>query len=457
MSDHRMHQGLAARAEQQLLLQPKLLQSIEVLQVPAQDLEAWLQRAAEENEALRVEAPAAAVEGEGREWTSAERSASPRGSSDATERHDEMLRNHPDRSSGLEEELAEQLALLELDEERRAWLDFLVGCLDDNGYLSPSDDELLQLATQSGLRPDAAELGCAIAALQGLEPRGVGGRDMIESLLLQLDEDAEDYGALCRLLEEFLDDVAKNRLPAVARGLGIELDELGELLGRLRHLDPRPGLRASNEESFALRPDIVVEPAEGGGFDVRLARGSLPTVSIDPEVAELSRGRELPKDVRVWARDKVERARWIVDAVEQRGATLLRLASVVCERQRAFLEHGPGHLRPLSMTELAAELELHVSTISRTVSGKHVQCPWGILPLKHFFQKATGDGEAPARDDLQAIVQAIFDAEDPSDPLSDDAVAEELARRGHEVARRTVAKYRRQLGIPSSYKRRRYV
>ncbi len=443
MASSRLQQGLHARAEQQLLLQPRLLQSIEVLQIPAQDLEGWLREAAESNEALMVEMPELPSPG-------------PRPSREATDRHDEMLRNQPERERGLAEDLEEQLSLLDFDSSKASWVRFLISCLDENGYLSPSDEELYRLAHEVGLEGNPASLGPAIAALQGLEPRGIGGRNMVEALLLQLDGESEDYSLLCRLLEDFLQDLASNRLPVVARALGVDLDELGLLIEQLRGLDPRPGAELNVSQAPVLRPDIVIEPESDGSWSVRLERSSLPNVTIDREVADLAKEKDSSREVRDWARDRVERARWVVDAVAQRGETLLRVATEVFERQRAFLEDGPGHLVAFTMGQVAEVLEVHVSTVSRAVNGKYVQCPWGILPLRHFFQVATGSADAPARDDLCEIVRAIFEGEDAREPLSDEAVAEELDRRGYSVARRTVAKYRRQLGIASSYRRRKY-
>lgn len=436
-------QGLFARPEQRQLLQPRLLQSIEVLQLPVHELEAWLAAAAEENQALVLEAP-----GPG--------SSGPLPSREATERHDEMLRNQPDRRRGLTDELLEQVDLWGLEIEVDRWVRFLIGCLDENGYLSPTDEELEGLAGEAGLAPDRTALGLGIAALQRLEPRGIGGRDMQEALLLQLDDEDADYSLLCRLIEEFLEPLAKNRLPQVARGLGLELEELGTLLERLRGLDPCPGAGLLAEGAPELRPDVVVEEEAPGRYTVSLEFSQLPAVQLDDELLQLARDAGSPREARAWARERVERARWVVEALEQRGATLLRVAGRVFHHQRAYLERGPGHLQPLTMVAVAEELGLHLSTVSRAVSGKVVQCPWGILPLRHFFQAATGDAEAPAREDLREIVRAVFDGEDTRAPLSDDQAVEELARRGHQVARRTVAKYRGELGIPSSYRRRKY-
>lgn len=441
-----LRQGLHARAEQQLLLQPRMLQSIEVLQLATTDLSEWLREAAEENEALRVEEPSLEPLG-------------PRPSREATDRYDEMLRNQPDRERALTELLEEQLAVLELEPGLEEWVRFLIANLDPHGYLSASDEELLELAasTSFDLEPDATALGLAIAQLQRLEPRGVGGRDLVEALLLQLDPDAEEYTLLCRLLEEFLEEIASNRLPQIARELGVELEQLAELLQLLRRLDPRPGAEAHAADAPILRPDVVVERDDRGAWSVRVERSSLPTVSLDPELVALARDASSTPEVKGWARERVERARWIVDAVGQRKQTLLRVAIAVFDRQRAFLEEGPGHLSPLRMGEIAEELELHLSTVSRAVAGKYVQTPAGIFPLRYFFQVATGSTTGQARDDLREIVRRIFTEEDPTAPLSDDEVASELASRGMEVARRTVAKYRKELEIPTSYRRKKHV
>jgi RNA polymerase sigma-54 factor len=442
--------GLTTRVEQSLRLEPRLLQAIEVLQLAAGDLEGWLAEAAEKNQALKVEAPGRDGPGSGTAgW-------------EATERHDEMLRNLPDSGASVVAQLEEQITWLDLQESHAEAVRFLISCLDESGYLSPSDDELFALAKQEGLELDASLLGRSIATLQALEPRGVGGRDMTEALLLQLDPRASDYGLLCRLVEEFLDELASNRMPGVARALGVELEELAGLLEELRGLDPRPAAELSSAGAPALRADVLVLPNEDGKWEVRVDRSNLPSVSLDPELCAHAQDASQTKASRDWARERIERARWVVDAVHQRADTLLRVASEVFADQRALLENGPGHLVPATMSALAERLGLHVSTISRTVAGKFVQTPFGLSPLRYFFQSATPSSsvagpEGTARDDLREIVRAIFAAENCREPLSDDDVAAELARRGHPVARRTVAKYRGELGLKSSYRRREYL
>lgn len=468
--------GLQLRAEQQMLLQPRMLQSIEVLQLPSLALESWLLEQAESNEALVVESP---LEGPGEASSPVaepsrdqlldhapdsgpdagsdrvpELPRSPRGSQEATEAHDAMLRNQPERPASLAAVVEEQLAMAELPGELTEWVRFLVGCLDERGFLSATDEELLSLAREQELAGGEASLGRAIGALQGLEPKGLGARDAIEALLLQLDPRDPDYALLCRLLEEFLDELARNHLPGVAKAMGLELADLERLLAILGELDPRPAARLVEQTAPVIVPDVVVESGEHG-FEVRVTKSALPAVSVAPELRDLAKRKEQTAEVRRYLRGKLDQARWIVEAVAQRGETLLRVARTVFDHQRSFLEQGPRQLVSLTMGEVAEVLQMHVSTVSRAVAGKYVQTPWGIFALRSFFQAATGD-EGAARDEVRARVGEVFAAEDKSQPLSDDEVVGELERRGVHIARRTVAKYRKELGIPSSYRRRQY-
>lgn len=207
--------------------------------------------------------------------------------------------------------------------------------------------------------------------------------------------------------------------------------------------------------SETIRPDVVVERTEAG-FDVRVERSGLPAVSVDPAVVRQAADRDQPRDVRAWLRGKVEEARWLTAAVEDRRATLLRVARLACHHQRSFLEHGHGHLSPLSMSAVAGELGLALSTISRAVNDKHVQTPFGIVPLRAFFQSAAGGSATAAVDDVRAAIRALFAAENPAKPLSDDEAVEQLQAAGIQLSRRSVAKHRAELGVPSSYIRKKH-
>lgn len=438
---------MSARAEQRLMLLPQMLQSIELLTLSSAELDQALRDEYERNEALELVEPRARA-----------RNASPEARATGarrTQAHDELLAAQPAPEQGLHERVAEQIALLDLDANARAWLALLTDCLEPNGYLSMPDERLLQLAEERGLAGGATALGLAIAKLQALEPRGIGARDLTEALLLQLDPGDGDYALLCRLLEDCLDDLARNKLPKVARELGIDLEHLYALVEQLRGLDPRPAASLAASAAPGLRAELVVE-RDAGAWRVRVERGDSVELRTDARIDELAADRAQPRELRVYLRTKLRAARALISAVEQRRATLLRVAEALFRRQRAFLEHGRTRLVPLSMIELAEELGLHASTVSRAVAGKHAQTPWGILPLREFFQAGGGASEDVARDVVREALRAVVESEDARAPLSDDEIAAEMARRGYPTARRTVAKYRDELGIPSSYRRRRF-
>ncbi len=436
-------QELATGLRHEMQLSPQALLSIEMLELPSTELEGFLSQAAQENEALRVEAP-----------SRAERAAPPRALSGPRGGSADVFEGEaPPR--GRVALLEEQLGVLDLDPLLAAWARLVIECLDTQGYLSLPDADILRLARELELDGGTDLLGRAIAVVQHLEPRGVGARDAIEALLLQIDPGEPDYPLLCRLLEEFLEEIARNKLPRVARALGIDLSRLAGLIERLRELRVAPGAELEERAAPRVRPELRVLVGERG-IEVRLEPSELPSVTIDPEVERLAEDRRLDPEIRRGLRSKVGEARSIVEAVGRRSQTLLAIARWVFRRQRVFLERGPASLRPLRMTAAAEALGLSVSTVSRAVAGKHADTPFGILPLRDFFPSPAGGSELFARESLEESLRRAVAAEDRSRPLSDQELATHLAEQGYRVARRTVAKLREELGIPSSYRRRRY-
>lgn len=452
MAAPKFNQGLQQNLKQEMRLLPRMLQSIEVLQLSLGELDSFLQEASLSNEALQLEPSS----------PRSEEAGPPRSAGgEATERHAAFLESQPEREPGLVAILEAQLSMLELEPLQLRWVHFVIGCVDTRGYLSVPDEALLALARGAGLEPDEAQLGRAIGVLQGLEPRGIGGRDVVESLLLQLDPSDGDYSLLCRLLEEFLDELARNKLPQVARGLGIELDQLSALSARLRELNPAPGFGLVDGFAPPLRPDVIVELKQVKGsdrttFQIRMDRSGIPPVTLDPEVERLAHDPGQEPGVRRYLKDKVEKAGWIVDALEQREQTLMRVATWIFEHQLEFLRRGPKSIVPITMTDAAEELGMHISTVSRAVAGKYADTPWGIVALRSLFPAAAAGQPSVARGSVQESLRKIVDSEDSKAPHSDDELCERLAAVGFKLARRTVAKYRRELEIPSSYRRRSY-
>lgn len=436
------------RLDQELALQPRLLASVEVLQLGGVELREFLAEKALSNEALELDTtgwrPAEAVAAEG----------APRGSKaariDAGEAHWRRLHEQPDRLERLDEALHAQVRALDASAGEQAWLGYLIEHLDAAGTLTASDESLLAGASLRGLPGGAAALGAAIARLQSFEPCGVGGRCAVEAMLLQLDPDDGDYRWLACLLEDHLADLASNKWPKVARQLGVTTEEVARLVRRMQGLRPRPADGWGGPAVPVVAPDLKLRPAETGGFTLSVERGAWPEVHIDPQVQAWAQDDQLSQQDRRYLRGKLEEARWLVEAVEHRQVTLLRVANAVFQAQPGFLERGSSAWQPLSMQTIAERLQLAVSTVSRAVAGKWVDTPHGLIRLRDAFQSQAGSTSSAG---LRERVQALVQAEDPRQPLSDDALTAALAAEGHRVARRTVAKYRKELGIKSSYQR----
>lgn len=436
------------RMEQRLLAQ--MLPALTILELPSLDLCAYLREAFESNELLTYDEPRAS-----------------RANGEASDRHQQWLAAQPAPEAGLKERLHGELGMRAVKGPDGpaivAWTRFLIGELDDQGLLTASDDELLLAAKQAGLytgdSEDALEfLQAALDLLRDLAPDGVGARSAIEALLLQLDPADPDFAHLTRLLVDFLEELGCNKLPKVAGALGIDLGELDRLLGRLGELETNAA-DAGGTVAPAIVPEVVVEEdAEcPGHFTVAVDGAAWPEVGIDEDLEALVGDRDVDGDLKRYLRGKLDDARQLVSAVEQRRTTLLRVARALFAHQRAFLEHGPGHLLPLRQEDLAQLTGMHRSTVSRAIAGKYAWTPWGVFALKHFFQSAAGASETSARDDVRAVLRRVVDGEDKAQPLSDEELVVEMEQRGFKLARRTVAKYRRELGIRSSYQRRRYV
>jgi RNA polymerase sigma-54 factor len=276
-------------------------------------------------------------------------------------------------------------------------------------------------------------------------------------MLLQAAGDP-DLTTIERLLREHLDDLGRNKLPDVARSLRLSVDELQELLARMRELDPHPAAAFHVGDERPLQPDAYVWWHDGA-VHVALDDASLPDLQVSSEYQALANDRGTPREVRDYLKPKLRSARDLIEAVAQRQATLLRVVDAVMQRQREFLQKGKAGIRPLRMSDVADAIGVHTSTVSRAIAGKHVQTDRGVFRLRDFFDGSRLDGPAQAGTGRMAVVDQIAElvtGEDKAAPLSDDDLVHALQQRGVQCARRTVTKYRKQLGIPSSYLRRRF-
>jgi len=368
----------------------------------------------------------------------------------------EAMANTAARPISLQEYLTQQWNLVELDEQTRKIGAKIIEYIEDTGRLTTPLEEI---AREFPELPSTQQMEGALRAIQKLDPPGVGARNVQECLLLQLQALEGDTELEQRIIREHFADLQKNRLPVIAKALEVDLADVRAALNVITRLSLRPGLDVVDQPVPPIVPDVIVEYNEKEDrYEVRLARGNQRELRISPEFrAALEQARD-DKASREFIKQKIEAANAIIDALRYRRERLLEVAKAVVEAQRDFLDYGEQHLKVLRMSDLAARFGCDPSTISRTVDGKYIQTPRGIFPLRRFFTGGTesGNGEALGWDSIKAKVQEIVDNEDKRNPLSDDEIVAKLREMGIEIKRRTVAKYRAQLNIPTARQRRQY-
>jgi len=365
----------------------------------------------------------------------------------------EALQNTPGRSTSLAEYLMMQVRTQESDPELVAVVEHIVFSLDEDGRLSDSAEAIAQ---QLGVPLPLAEE--AVAVVRDLEPIGVGARDLRDCLLMQLDHMQFVRPLTRRIVENHLDDLAMNKLPKIAKETGSSIEDIKESWEFLRFsCKPHPGAEFSASSTAGVAPDVVIEEIEGR-FEVKSQRGSLPDLAISPVYRNLLQEARNDPKVYDYLRKKIEAAKWFIEAVHQRQNTIERVASEIVRRQEGFLRHGVQQLKPMKMQDIADAVGVHISTISRATSGKYIQTPQGIFDMKRFFSSGTmsDDGAMVSQQAVKDTLRQIVDAENKDQPLSDDQLVEALGERGVHIARRTVTKYRKALGIESSSRRKQF-
>lgn len=359
---------------------------------------------------------------------------------------------HADGGGSLADHLEAQLGAIVSDPRIEGIARYLIGQLDDAGYLPAPIGEI---ADEIGIEPDeAAE---ALAIVQSLDPTGVGAMSLAECLALQAKE-ADRYDPCMAKLIANLDLVARGEFARLKRLCRVDDEDFADMLAELRGYDPKPGLRIGGAPAAAVTPDILITTRVDGGWDVVLNPATLPRLIVNRGYyVELRRDCE-GKDARAWLSERLADANWLIKALDQRQKTILKVASELVRHQDGFFRHGVAHLKPLTLRMVAEAIGLHESTVSRVTSNKYLQCGRGTYELKYFFSSgvgsASGEGGASA-EAVKAAIRQLIDAEDPKAILSDDTLVDLLRGKGFELARRTVAKYREAIGLGSSVQRRR--
>jgi len=487
----RMEAILQMSQKMQLKLAPQIIQSIEILQLPLLALRNRLDQELVENPMLEreeaeveedeeeeapepvVESPAdeivevveakSAEEGEDFDKFSdfndyyAEFDSGGVGKSFSGGEKDsklEALENSPEPQISLEEHLRAQLAYFDITEKTRQICENIIANLDSRGYLAYPLEEIVSSMDIEVSEQEAEE---ALKVVQQLEPPGVGARSLEECLLLQLDSRHENSEFMRKLIQEHFQEILENKYPKVANEMGCAMEELKAAVEEISKLNPMPGSLFGESAAPYVVPDLRVELIDGE-YKVFLEDSWLPPLRLNSYYLDKLRRGDLDSETREFVKKKVQAARWLIDAIEQRRTTLFNVATEILKVQKEFLEKGDAYLKPLKMQDIADRAGVHVSTVSRAISDKYIQTPRGIYSLKHFFtgglQKQSG--EVTSWETVRQKLLEIVRNEDKRNPLSDEQISAELSKQGINIARRTVSKYRKNLNIPSAKQRKEY-
>jgi len=369
----------------------------------------------------------------------------------------DFLEKVPVTRTTLAASLLEQLHFLSLPEDKLKLAEFLVGSLDDSGLLATPLEEV---ATANGCTVEECEK--VLKVIQALEPVGVGARDLRECLLIQLEARNEQGSLPWRIISEQFVHLVNRRFPEIARQLKCSVEEVQAAADVIATLNPRPGLQVSAEDPRYVVPDLLVERVDDE-YIVLLNDRHLPRLRIssayegvlrDKKKADCTPGEAKTRE---YIQGKLNSARWLIQTIEQRRRTMIKVMTCIIREQREFFDKGIAFLRPLTLQQVARQIDMHESTVSRVCSGKYVQCPRGVFELKFFFSSGleTEDGEDVSARSAKDTIKTLIDEEDKRGPLSDQRIAELLHEGGLRIARRTVAKYREQLRIlPARFRRR---
>lgn len=477
-----MKPTLQTRLGQQLSLTPQLRQAIRLLQLSALELEAELNLAVESNPLLEHEEEPEPVytqdhtgekpdeAPEARETADDSPNADEFGPGDGAEWFESSAGGYERRGNGEDEpdemgaaapvdlhgHLLWQLHLSHLGPRDKAIGEALVEAINDDGYLEgPLED--IQAALSPQITADTAEIETVLHIIQHFDPVGAGARSLSECLGVQLSllsADTPGLGLARELCRKHLDSLARLGAARLAAQVGETTEAMDQAVSLLRSLDPKPGARISAGEAEYVTPDAIAY-RQGGVWKVMLAAGSQPRLAINRHYERLI-GKASREDDH-YLKGQLQEARWLIKSLETRADTLVRVARAIVRQQSGFLDHGSEAMRPLTLREVAEELGLHESTISRATTRKYLRTPRGTFEFKHFFSSgiATEHGGAASATAIQAMLRKLIDAENPRAPLSDQRLAEILKAEGIPVARRTVAKYREAMNISASNERQR--
>ncbi len=475
-----MQQTLSLSQNQQLqmVLAPQLRQSLEMLQVPVMELRTMVRKELEQNptlEELPAEQPTVEIEpevkgsednsemdfdkeyealarldDEWRDYFYQERSSIPY-NPDQEDRRQYFLKSLPQKES-LQEHLLNQLNLAGLSDEDMEIGELIIGSINEDGYLYTSLEELAEAASF-----DCRHMEVILAVIQDFHPVGIGARDLRECLLIQLNRMGKGESLAARIVKDFLNKLGAHKYQDISRSLQCSTEDVQKAAKLISTLDPKPGSVYSSETAAYVLPEITVRKVEGE-YTVIMDDEQLPHLRISNQYRKLMKSAATNPDVKQYIRERIRSGAFLIKSIHQRQKTIYRIATEIVKRQTEFLDKGVAFLRPMTMAEIAETVGVHETTVSRAVAGKYMRTPSGVFELKYFFSPGvtTSDGQQVSNKTVKDIIATLVSKEDPSKPLSDQEIVEQLKKKGISVARRTVAKYRTVLRIPPSHMRKLY-
>jgi len=478
-----LEQKLQLKLAQKLVMTPTLQQAIKLLQLSRLELEQALTQELQVNPLLEVSEEGAgddAAAGSGDQQANEEAAGddeagafsevelealfsnylhdAPTVAATWEEGEEAPFDNSPGPQASLFDDLCDQLRLSEVPAKLVSTAEFVIGNIEPDGYLRVGNDEL---AEQLGVEVEVVEE--AVRLVQSLEPPGIAARSLQECFLLQLDRwepaddsEAETLALARRLIAEAFDDLLHQRWDKIRQKLDVSVEEIKQVLEIVRRLEVHPGARLGPSDNQPIEPDVTVYK-QRGQWVVSQNDDGMPRLRLSPRYLRMLQSRSLDGEATGFLRERMRAALWFLRSVEQRQSTILKVANAIVRRQEGFLERGIAGLKPLVLRDIADDIGMHESTVSRVVSNKYMATPRGIFPLKFFFHSAISHA---VQGDISSVVvkeriRELIEAEDAEKPLSDARIARQLNRLGIRIARRTVAKYREELAIPSSEQRRR--
>jgi RNA polymerase sigma-54 factor len=495
------NQDLRQRQSQSLVLAPQLRQSLKILQVAALDLRSVIQSELESNPTLEdvsndtdsLDAAAdtstdtinerdaddssdaspppaddAASDGpesldfskefevlnklgdDWRDYLSDNAGSQPYTSEDAEKRQhffDSLV-----TETSLQEHLIRQAELLDISDETQAALRHLIGGLDERGFLTQTPSEA---ALQAGLPLDAAQEAALL--LKTFEPAGIGADNLANCLLLQLRAKGRGECLAARIVRDHFELLTRRRIPEIARKTGAHMDDVQDAIEEIGRLDPAPGRKFADDNNRVVIPDVAVEQ-DGDEWKIHLNNDYIPRLRISNTYKEMIARGALTKQERDYVRERMRSGKFIINSIEQRQQTIERITREILKVQREFFEEGVHKLRPLTMTQIADAVGVHETTVSRAIANKYIRTPHGVFEMKFFFTPGyeNATGESVSNKSVKEMINELVALEDKSRPLSDQELVTKLQEKGIKIARRTVAKYREELGLLPSNLRRDY-